>query len=58
VTMKASRALAAFREKDAIGPEEIRDAARLALGHRLKRLPFEDIGEGARKLSAALMEIG
>ncbi len=58
VTMKAARALAAFRGKETIGPDEVRGAAALALGHRLKRLPFEDVGEGSRKLSAALKEIG
>jgi magnesium chelatase subunit I len=57
VTMKAAKTLAAFRGKEAIGADDIRDAAGLALSHRLKRLPFEDIGEGSRKLSAALAGI-
>ena len=54
VTMKAAKVLAAFRGKEAIGVDDIRDAASLALSHRLKRLPFEEIGEGNRKLTAAL----
>jgi magnesium chelatase subunit I len=57
VTMKASRALAAFRADEAIEAADIRDAAALALGHRLKRMPFDDVGEGYRKLSAILAHV-
>jgi len=57
VTMKASKVLAAFRGGDAIDAPDIRGAARLSLSHRLKRLPFEDIGSEREKLLKALGEI-
>ncbi|MFA5321407.1 MAG: AAA family ATPase [Smithella sp.] len=43
VIMKASRALAALRGQASITVENIREAARLTLPHRMKRLPFEAI---------------
>lgn len=54
VILKATRALAAFREKEAITIEEIKDAASLSLRHRIKRLPFEDIDEEREKLHRVL----
>lgn len=54
VMMKTSRALTAFREKGQIGIEEIRDSARLALSHRMKRLPFEEVGAEVGKLEQIL----
>ena len=50
VILKAARALAAFRNKKNIGTEEIGDTAQLALTHRLKRLPFEEITSGSKQL--------
>jgi magnesium chelatase subunit I len=58
VMMKAARALAAFRRKDAIDAADIREAARLSLSHRMKRLPFEEMGRESEKLQAILAEIG
>ncbi len=57
VIMKASRALSAFRGKDKIEKSEIRDSAALALKHRLKRLPFEDIRSKNEKLQSLLSGI-
>lgn len=57
VMMKSARALSAFRNKDAIDASDIRDAARLSLPHRMKRLPFEEIGKEKEKLLAALAEM-
>jgi len=57
VMMKSARALAAFRNKDAIDASDIRDAAQLSLLHRMKRLPFEEIGKEKEKLLAALAEM-
>ena len=57
VMMKASRALAAFRRKDAIDIYDIREAARLCLSHRMKRLPFEEMGAENEKLRALLAEL-
>lgn len=57
VMMKAARALAAFRGLYSIRSEEIRDAAWFALRHRLKRLPFEEIGAEREKVTEALAQI-
>ncbi len=57
VIMKSAKAMAAFREKDAISSDDIRDAARLALSHRMKRMPFEDMGIGSEKLQSVLAGI-
>ena len=54
--MKTARALAAYRELPAIGNAEIRDAALLALSHRQKRLPFEEVGSERGKLLRVLEE--
>lgn len=47
--LKAAIANAAFEERRSVSPEDIRLAARLALPHRMRRLPFEetqlDLGE-------------
>lgn len=57
VMMKGARALAAFRGKDTIDLSDIADAGRLALGHRMKRLPFEELGAGSQTLERVLAEI-
>jgi magnesium chelatase subunit I len=54
VILKAARALTAFRNRNHFGPEEIRDSAQLALSHRLKRVPFEEITSGSEKLDNIL----
>jgi magnesium chelatase subunit I len=56
VIMKTSRALAAYRGQPAIGNAEIRDAALLSLAHRMKRLPFEEIGSERDNLLRLLEE--
>jgi magnesium chelatase subunit I len=56
VIMKAARALTAFRERTEVGAREIRDAALLALLHRQKRLPFEEMGNEQERLNAVLEE--
>jgi len=57
VIMKAARALAALRERDAVTAADIREAARLALPHRMRRLPFEDPGAEGGRLEGALKEL-
>lgn len=57
VIMKAARALAAFDGKKVIDSPAIREAAQLSLKHRMKRLPFEDIGRESEKLSAMLAQM-
>ena len=57
VIMKSARALTAFRNKNMIETSDIKDAAQLSLSHRMKRLPFEEIGRDSEKLLAALAEI-
>ena len=54
VMMKAARGLAAFRGGDSIDRSEIADAAQLSLLHRMKRLPFEEVGGQNEKLAALL----
>ena len=54
VMLKTARALAAFRGKSSITSEDIRDSAGLALRHRMKRLPFEEIGSSSNKLQELL----
>jgi magnesium chelatase subunit I len=54
VTLKAARALAAFKGKDIVGADEIREAAMLSLAHRARRLPFEEIGAEREKIEQAL----
>jgi magnesium chelatase subunit I len=54
VILRASRALAALRKRSSVCVDDVRDAAGLALPHRMKRLPFEDMGLEAEKLHAAL----
>jgi len=55
--LKSARAYAAFNGKDKITREEIKKVAPLALRHRLKRLPFEDISSEVEKLHAILNRI-
>ena len=57
VIMKAARALAAYRELPAVGGAEIRDAAKIGLTHRQKRLPFEEPGSERIKLQKVLEEV-
>lgn len=57
VMLKTARALAAFRGKAAIGAEEIRDSAAMALRHRMKRLPFEEIGKDVDRLQNLLATV-
>lgn len=57
VMLKAARAFAAFIGRTKITHEEIKKIAPLALRHRLKRLPFEDISEETEKLHAILERI-
>lgn len=54
VIMKTAQTLAALRENRSITVADIQDAARLALPHRMKRLPFEEIGRESDKLNAVL----
>jgi magnesium chelatase subunit I len=57
VMMKAARALAAFRRNGTIDVYDIREAARLCLSHRMKRLPFEEMGAENERLQALLAEL-
>jgi len=44
-TLKAAKAIAAWEERTAVSEQDISRAAELALPHRMRRLPFDDIGE-------------
>ena len=41
--MKASRTLAAFKGRTEVIPDDVREVAELALAHRVKRRPFQDV---------------
>jgi magnesium chelatase subunit I len=56
VLLKAARALAALRGKPAVSPEDLREVLHLALNHRLKRLPFEDVSAARGKLAQLLAD--
>ncbi len=45
ITLKAAKAVAAWNGRVEVGNEDVEQAARLALPHRMRRLPFEDIGD-------------
>ena len=47
ITLKAAKAIAAWEGREAVIEEDISRAATLALPHRMRRLPFDDIGEVA-----------
>jgi magnesium chelatase subunit I len=57
VMLKSARAYTAFNGREKITSEEIKKVAPLALRHRLKRLPFEDISSEVEKLHAILERI-
>ena len=54
VMLKAAQALAAFRHHSQIDTEDVDDVALLALHHRLRRLPFQEVGADRDKIAAAL----
>ncbi len=54
VTAKAAVALAAWAGRDEVSTEDVRTAARLALGHRRRRTPFEAPGLDEDRLDEAL----
>ena len=54
VIMRTAQALAALKDHASIASDDVRDAAQLALRHRMKRLPFEEIGLESEKLQTAL----
>lgn len=56
VIMKSARALAAYRGLETVGNGEIRDVAVLALPHRQKRLPFQEMGSERNMLARILEE--
>jgi Mg-chelatase subunit ChlI len=44
VMLKAAKALAALNGRDRVGLDNVEDAAALVLPHRMRRLPFEEMG--------------
>ncbi len=55
--MRAAKALAAFRGRKMVLKEDVRSIAPLALNHRLKRLPFEDIGGERERMKEVLQVV-
>jgi magnesium chelatase subunit I len=55
VTLKTSRALAAYEGRTSVTPQDVLAAAELALPHRLRRTPFDSVAtEVAAEIRAAL----
>ncbi|MDT0301268.1 putative cobaltochelatase [Streptomonospora wellingtoniae] len=58
VTARAAMALAAWRDHNEVTPEDVRDAARLALPHRRRRDPFDAPDLDEDRLQEALDQAG
>lgn len=58
VMLKAARALASFRGLSTVTEAEVKDVAALALVHRQRRQPFEEVGSGRARLNQVLAEAG
>ncbi|GFJ88156.1 hypothetical protein Prum_017980 [Phytohabitans rumicis] len=56
VVARAALTLAAWQGRDEVTPDDIRDAARLALPHRRRRDPLDPPGSDSSKLEEALRE--
>ena len=54
VLIKSARAYSAFVEKKEVDKEALKKVAWFSLKHRLKRLPFEEIGKEVEKLNEIL----
>jgi magnesium chelatase subunit D len=48
--LKVAQTLAAYRGREEVGPEDVREAAELVLPHRLRRKPFSDTEMDRNKL--------
>ena len=57
VMLRAAKALAAFRGHTETLLQDVKDICLLALTHRLKRLPFQEIGSEMKQLEQVLSEI-
>ncbi|MGO9571130.1 MAG: ATP-binding protein [Desulfomonilaceae bacterium] len=57
VIMRTAQTLAALRDHGSITSDDVRDAAPLALRHRMKRLPFEEIGLESERLQTTLASL-
>jgi magnesium chelatase subunit I len=57
VMMKAARALAALRDRAVVTGAEVREAALLALPHRMRRLPFEELQAENGRLEEVLKDL-
>lgn len=55
--MKTALALAAWEGRDRVRPEDLTEAALLAMPHRLRRRPFEDGGDGEKTVRERLAEL-
>jgi magnesium chelatase subunit I len=49
IMLKAAKTLAAFHGRTKVVPEDVDEAAELALPHRVRRRPFDDIVAGANR---------
>jgi len=54
VMMKAAKTMAAFRGRDVVSEEDVLESAELALYHRVRRKPFEDVLLDMDQVSAVM----
>ena len=54
VMMKTAQALAALDSAKEVGDAHVREAADLALPHRMRRKPFQDVGVDGARLDAVM----
>ena len=57
VMLRGAKALAAFRGHTETLLQDVKNICLLALTHRLKRLPFQEIGSEMKQLEQVLSEI-
>jgi len=56
--VKTAQVLAAWHGQTLVGTDELREAARLSLSHRMRRKPFEDQSLDWEKVEGALADEG
>lgn len=57
VMLKAAKALAAWKGRQTVEVEDVEEAVELALLHRMRRKPFQEVGGDEKKLAELSMAI-
>mgnify|MGYP001011263820 FL=1 len=56
--MKTSATIAAYEGRKTVTEEDVREAAKLVLSHRIKRLPFDDDAGSEERIEEAVENAG